>query len=349
MSIIINGNTITLTGYVGEHWEYDGEVIIDGFTHPMVISALAEIGDDTDLTVHINSGGGFAIEGVAIHSVLAQRAGRTDVVIEGMAASAASLIAMVGETISMANGAQFMIHDPSGFTIGTVADHELAIRSLESLATSYARVYSRRSGITVKAAREIMKAETWYGDEEAVEAGFADLVLGNKGQPVAAFPYQQYAHAPQQLVALAKENGWRLPAARPAPPAASTAASSVAETRHKKEINMTDKTVRSPAHATATARIKAIMKDPEAEGRASLAEHLAFDTTMTAEAAVAVMKAAPAGGEDFDPVAQYEAHRTAQTRHSGDFHLGAGLGGDPRRVRAESSIVAAMKQRHGLK
>lgn len=340
MAAIVNGNTLTLTGYVGEFWEYDGEIIIDGFTHPMVIAALSEVGDDTALTVHINSGGGFAVEGVAIHSVLAQRAGRTDVVIDGMAASAASLIAMVGETISMANGSQMMIHDPSGFTVGTVADHEASIRSLESLATSYARVYARRSGVTVEEAREIMKAETWYGDQEAVEAGFADVVLGNKGAPVAAFPYQQYAHAPQKLVAQAKENGWRLPAARP-----------VTTPENRKEQAVPDKTVSASAQATATARIKAILQDPEAKGRDKLAEHLAFDTTMSAEAAVAVMKAAPAAPDETDPTGDYEALRTAHA-HANLNEVrpnGAGLGGQPRGDRSEGGIVAAMKRRHGAK
>ncbi|WP_375261847.1 head maturation protease, ClpP-related [Palleronia sp.] len=359
MAVIVSDGRLTLTGYVGEHWAYGDEIIIDGFTHPMVLNALAEIDDGSDLTVHINSGGGYAVEGIAIHSVLAQRSGRTDVVIDGEAASAASLIAMVGETIRMSSGAQMMIHDPAGFTFGTVEDHEASIRSLESLATSYARVYSRRSGMTVDEARAIMKAETWYGDEEAVEAGFADEVLEIKRQAIAAFPYDAYARAPQKLVAQAKENGWRLPATRPAVPTAPTAAKPVAETRQAKETPMTDKeradqlaaeleqlkasgsTAASDAVTADRKRRASIMALPEAKGREALASYFADETDDEVEKVQKALAAAPAATpaeEPADPAAEYEANRTQAN--------GVGLGGQPKTgAKGDTSVLKAAVDR----
>ena len=366
MAVIVQDGRLTLTGYVGEHWAYGDEIIVDGFTQPMVLAALAEIGDDTDLTVHINSGGGFVDTGEGIRASLAARPGRTDVVIEGIAASAASLIAMAGETISMSEGSRMMIHDPANVTFGTVADHEATIRQLTSAASAMARVYARRSGIEPNAAREIMKAETWYVAEEAVEAGFADAVLGNKGRPVAAFPYQQYAHAPQQLVALAKENGWRLPAARPAASVASKAASSAAEPRHQEEIPMTDKEradqlaaelkslkaqIDSGKSADETAALQeelkalreekearenadAIMSLEEAKGREAQAKALA-DAGVKADAAKAILAAAPEPKAE-EGATTYEASRIN----------GAGLGGKPKAsTKGDRSVLTAAVER----
>ena len=88
MACILDGSKLTLSGAVGDDWWGDA------FSYSDVLLALAEVDEDADLTVHINSGGGIATEGAAIHSLLANRPGKTDIVIEGIAASAASLIAM---------------------------------------------------------------------------------------------------------------------------------------------------------------------------------------------------------------------------------------------------------------
>ncbi len=111
--------------------------------------ALAQIGRGADVTIRLNSGGGIATEGAAIHSALAAHTGRKTIVVEGIAASAASVIAMAGDEIVMALGALMMVHDPSGFTFGTVSDHEASVRSLTALATAMAAIYSDRTGHTV--------------------------------------------------------------------------------------------------------------------------------------------------------------------------------------------------------
>lgn len=359
MAVIVEDGRLTLTGYVGvPTFEVDGVIIFDGFTHPEVVEALTQIGDDTELTVHINSGGGYANEGSAIRAALVNRKGRTDVVIDGIAASAATIIAMAGETVSMSLGSLMMIHDPSGWTDGTIEDHEQTIKGLKSLAGTYARVYARKSGKTDAECRAIMRAVTWYEPLEAVEAGFADEALEEDGGEIAAFPYQHYANAPDRLVALAEGNGWRSPV-----PAMVATATRNAPKPQKETPRMAIKpkaagsTPANPAPAQAAipepdpaqsaapvqgeptaadvkARIKAITEDPAATGHETLARHLAFDTDMPAAEAVAALKAsasdAPAPDCDAANPAVYQASRSAAA------DLAAPTGGKP--VKAKATI-----------
>ena len=95
----------------------------EDFTAASIRTQLAET-NGAPVTIHINSGGGFATEGLAIFHALKDHPGRVTVVIDALAASAASLIAMAGDEIVMRQGALIMIHDPSGMTIGTTADHQ---------------------------------------------------------------------------------------------------------------------------------------------------------------------------------------------------------------------------------
>lgn len=227
MACILNNGTLTLSGDVGDLW-FD-----DHFTHGDVVLALAQIEDDEPLTVYLNSGGGIAYEGAAINALLTRRSGVTDVVVDGVAASAASLIAMAGDTVTMSAGSVMMVHDPAMITVGNVDDHGKTIEMLDALATSYSRVYASKSGKTADECRAIMKAERWYSPEEAVAEGFADATSTDKAKPVAAFDYRAYAHAPQRLTALASKKNWRLPDADKGGPSA-------AATRQNKETSMSD-------------------------------------------------------------------------------------------------------------
>ena len=334
MAVIIEEGRLTLTGFVGESTlEFDGYVYFDGFTHTEVVEALGEIGMDTDLTVHINSGGGYATEGTAIRSVLADREGRTDVVIDGIAASSASIIAMAGETVSMSLGSLLMIHDPSGYTSGTVEDHEKSIKALNSIGNTFARVYARKSGMTDEECREVMKVETWYTPEEAVEAGLADEALDDAAATAAAFPYQNYNHAPRELVAMAKANGWRTPVPISVPSQTAKTPRTAQPTAKVKENPPMAQTPTAPEGTTTApnsqpetanaedikARIKAITNCDEAKGQETLANHLAFNTEMSAEDAIEALTAAAGdatasteGGESVDP-ADYAAGRSGAT------------------------------------
>ena len=321
MSAILDGDRLRLTGYVGDYY-YD-----DGFTSGDVILALAQIEDTSDLTVYINSPGGIATEGAAIHALLSARSGSTNVVIEGIAASAASLIAMAGETVTMSTGSVLMIHDPSGYTVGTSSDHAKTIAGLEALATAYARAYALKSGKTDDACRDIMKEERWFTPEQAVAEGFADETTEEKAVAYAAFDYRTFAHAPKKLVALAKKKDW----SRPGVAATATAAHAAGNRPHQEPV-MTDKEradqlaaenaqlkidLEASKTSTATAlqaaldRRTAIMALDEASGRETLAEHL-FNAGMSVDDAKATLGAAPAAQTTPAPkTASYQEQRLA--------------------------------------
>lgn len=328
MTILVDGELV-LYGFVGDDfWD-------EGFTSTQVLDALAEIGADTDVTVRINSGGGYSHEGIAIYNALARHKGRVRVEVDAIAASAASIIAMAGDDIVMRRGADMMIHDPSGVTFGTAAAHEQAVTRLNHHASSMVSIYAERSGEDPDAIRADMKAEIWMNGEEAVSRGYASATDDSQAADVAAFPYQIYARAPKRLSAQAKQEGWRIESFfRPT-------ASAVKPKDHEKETptmaqnpQAADKSPAQPAPAQPTgeaqassaadvkARIKAITQDEAAQGHQALAKHLAFDTDMPAAEAIAALKAAAsdapqAKAEDAPEPAQGSGQNSAQ--NSGQY------------------------------
>ncbi len=186
-------NEICLYGSVGMSWW--GE---DYFTAKMVRDMLA--GMTGPLTVRINSGGGIATEGQAIYTMLVDYPDDVDVVIEGAAMSAASLIAMAGDTITMRLGSFLLIHDPaSPWTEGrgTEEDHLRLAKQLNTTASGYAAIYARRSGKDKEQARAIMRDETLMDAETAIAEGFATDTDDEPADVAARFDYRMYAHAPQ--------------------------------------------------------------------------------------------------------------------------------------------------------
>ena len=221
MSATVNGNEIVLTGTVGGDPWWDDDV----FSQADVINALAQVGRNTDVTVRVNSGGGVATEGAAIHSVFAAHKGKVNMVVEGWAASAASLFVMSGHTITMRPGALLMIHDPSAGNWGTCDDHRRVASALDIMGNTYAQVYADRCGKSPEEVREMMRAETWLGPAEAVAQGFADAAETDGAdvpEPVAFAHVRAYARAPERIVALAKSRGWGARAAQAATAAAPT-------------------------------------------------------------------------------------------------------------------------------
>lgn len=318
MAAILDGGRLHLSGYVG------AEYFEDGFTVADVVMALASVGEDADLDVYINSYGGGAAEGSAIHAVLSRRRGHTNIVVDGIAASSASLIAMAGDTVTMSAGSVMMIHEPARFVYGPAAELLKVINELEKFSASYARLYADKSGKSVEDCRAIMQAETWFTAEEAVESGFADAIGNAKSAPVAAFDYRVFAHAPSRLVALAKSKKWSIEAK---------------STRHIKEPSMTDKP-NGGDDAAELARLRAenaemkkaaadrerrdaVLALPEAKGCEPLAQILA-DSGLTADQARAALAAAGTSADSSDkgelPSPQaYERHRAAAAGMGGGW------------------------------
>jgi ATP-dependent Clp protease protease subunit len=141
--------------------------------------AMADVGDNDPIDVHVNSFGGGVFEGTAIHSIFAQHKGRVRVMIDGIAASIASIIAMAGDEIHIASGGYMMIHDPWNIVAGNPQEMRKAADELERMAGTLANTYAERTGKDAAMIREMMKAETWFnGADEAIAAGFATHKIG---------------------------------------------------------------------------------------------------------------------------------------------------------------------------
>ena len=136
------------------------------------------------LRVRVNSPGGDVFDGVAIYNTLLQHDGEVEVVVEGVAASAASFIALAGDRLVMMRSATMMIHDASTIVWGNAADLVEVAAVLDQVSTTIADMYTRRAGGTVDEWRARMRAETWFTAAQAVDIGLADEV----GDPVRGTP-----------------------------------------------------------------------------------------------------------------------------------------------------------------
>lgn len=333
MSAFVSNGKLYLNGAVG-----DG-ILFEYFTYEDVMMALDDVNRDKKLTVHVNSPGGIATEGAAIYAALLALPHGVDIVIEGIAASAGSIIAMAGKTITMTNSSVMMIHDVSNFTIGNADDHRRSITELDALSNVYAGVYAAKSKKTVAACRDLMRAETWFEPQQAVAAGFADKVSGPgpRGMMAAAFDYSLFQHAPKKLLDLAAAKNWKVDPTPPIPSEDKTMSNTPAAT----------------ARAEAAARIKTILTHAEAKDRSDLAEHLALETDIEPEAAVALLAKA---GKTTNPTSQAKSYQDQRLAAAANARrdvssLGAlAMPNDGREVRMQASgLVANMKRRNGIK
>lgn len=162
-------NTITIYDVIGEDWWTGG-----GFTLKRAAGALRSIGSGKDVVVNINSPGGDMFEGIAIYNLLAAHKGKVTVNVMGLAASAASIIAMAGDEILMGEGAQLMIHNSWGMVIGNRHDLAAAAETFTGFDQSLADIYHARTGMKMAEIVKLMDAETFMRAEEAVSGGFAD-------------------------------------------------------------------------------------------------------------------------------------------------------------------------------
>jgi ATP-dependent protease ClpP protease subunit len=182
-----------------------------GITASDVAELLDDVRDDRDLVVRINSPGGDVFDGTAIYNLLATHGGQVDVIVDGLAASAASFIAQAGDTITMNRGTQMMIHDAHGFTIGNAADHRTTADLLDGVSDEIAGIYAARAGLTKAEWRDRMREDNgngkWYNAEAAVEAGLADKTAdsdddeGEEPQKAAASWQQRATTQPVRIAA----------------------------------------------------------------------------------------------------------------------------------------------------
>lgn len=141
----------------------------------MVIDGLSQM-EGERVTVRINSMGGSVVEMTPIYNALKRHQGGVDVVVDGLAASAASYIAMAGEMVTIAENGLFMLHWAWTVAAGNASDFRKMADDLEVIGEAMLGAYVERSNLEESEVREILDNETWLGAAESVEKGFADKI-----------------------------------------------------------------------------------------------------------------------------------------------------------------------------
>lgn len=149
----------------------------EGIGAKRVAAALRSIGKDNEVTVNINSPGGDFFEGVAIYELLRQHPAKVSVKIMGLAASAASVIAMAGDEIEISDVGFIMIHNAWAVAIGNRHDMMEAANMLGPFDEAMAGLYAARSGADQGEMATLMDKETWLNGKQAIEIGLADTIL----------------------------------------------------------------------------------------------------------------------------------------------------------------------------
>lgn len=164
--------TVYLYGTIGQDWWDD-----DSSNTAKEFSKTLDSLGGAPLDIRIDSCGGDVYEGFAIANAIQRYAGQTTAYVDGIAASAASYVALMADKVVMCDFAQLMIHDAWTYCQGNAAELRGMSERLDALDASIAGIISARSGMPVEEVRAAMDSETWYGADEAVEAGMADEVV----------------------------------------------------------------------------------------------------------------------------------------------------------------------------
>jgi len=172
---------------------------IDAETFSREIAAL----DVELLRIRINSPGGDVFDGMAIHNAIARHPARTETWIDGLAASAASYIALAGDEVFMADNALLMIHDPWSFTLGNARDHRKEADILDKISDQIIGIYARKTGMEADELKDMMAEETWLTAEEALDQGFVDQVvepqIAEEEAPAAKWNLKMFENSPPEL------------------------------------------------------------------------------------------------------------------------------------------------------
>ena len=182
---------------------YD-EIGAYGISAKGFLAELSALPDATPLTLRLNSPGGSVFDAVAIYNAIKRHSGPVTVWIDGIAASAASYIAMAGDEVVMPENAFLMIHDPAGMVMGTAVDMRAMAKALDKVKGSLLQGYAAKSGRPQEEIAPLMSAETWLDAKDALDIGFADRIA----EPVriaARFDVGRFRNAPPALAEVAAD------------------------------------------------------------------------------------------------------------------------------------------------
>lgn len=167
--------TLFLNGEISDETWYGDEVT------PKLFKDELNAGDGP-ISVWINSPGGDVFAAAQIYNMLMDYPYDVTVKIDGLAASAASVIAMAGTTVEMSPVAMMMIHNPATIAIGDSEEMKKAVKMLDEVKESIMNAYEIKTGLARDKISRLMDAESWFNAKKAVELGFADKILFSDGQ-----------------------------------------------------------------------------------------------------------------------------------------------------------------------
>jgi len=214
---------LELSGTIAEESWFDDDVTPEQFRDEL-------FADSGEVTIWINSPGGDCIAASRIHAMLMDCPGAITVKIDGIAASAASGIAMAGTRVLMAPTALMMIHNPMTGAYGNHEDMQKAIGMLDEVKESIINAYEIKTNLTRAKISHMMDNETWMNAQKAIEVGFADAILedAKKASNEASYAFSMRT---SQLSLLNKITTTHAHTTDQAPPEAGTAALDELETR----------------------------------------------------------------------------------------------------------------------
>ena len=166
----VQERTLFLNGTIAEESWFDDDVTPQLFKDELMA-------DSGDITVWINSPGGDCVEAAQIYNMLMDYKGDVTVKIDGIAASAASVIAMAGTKVLVSPVSMLMIHNPMTAAFGNSEEMKKAIEMLSSVKDSIINAYEIKTGLSRAKLSHLMDAETWMDANKAVELGFADEIM----------------------------------------------------------------------------------------------------------------------------------------------------------------------------
>ena len=177
----------------------------EGVAAKPFVSDLNKLNVDA-IDLYINSPGGNVFDGNAIYNALLRHPAKINGFVDGVAISAASVILMAADKISMPENSQMMIHDPSGMVIGTAADMQKMIEELERIKTGMVSAYQRHSDLEENVIVEMMENETWMTASEALEWGFATDVIEPVKIAASFEAFKYFNNVPESLTVSGKTN-----------------------------------------------------------------------------------------------------------------------------------------------
>lgn len=204
---------IYVYGVIGGDW------FGDGVTATQFAQDLKALGAVKSIDLHINSEGGSVFDGKAMYSLLVAHPATVTSYIDGLAASAASFLAMAGDEIIISEGGFVMIHDAYGVSFGRAIDMRAYADLLDSVNATIREVYTARTKNTDEQVAQWMDEETWFNAKDAVASGFADKMVNNLKVAACVSDPAKYKHlpgalSPKRVAARAMVDAMKIPLGR---------------------------------------------------------------------------------------------------------------------------------------